>query len=288
MFCFIFTSDISIKYDETLNISCLAEGEPPVSIEWYFLPKFNESMKQLLDKNYFPIVHFRQTDEGIYLCEIRSEIGEPIKRTIKVRGLANKAPDIQRADVKKVFVTIGNDLMLNCRCDMCKPLTQTYWFHNSGNYTNLINAELQTNSLENQVDLPLKLANLTEADQGNYICHMENEYGSDEYEINVSVKSAPNINEMILLQDDFVNGNLTLDGLSTYIKCEMNGKPMFVIRWKLGAKDFLSDQELHVSEYLKLEKKYEFDAGIYTCHAISPSGIITRNFTLVMAGNICI
>lgn len=179
-----------------LDIGCTIESEPISNIQWKFRHK-NKGEVLVYEHNPFPLRNFSDEHEGLYICEAKNEIGS-IERQIKVEGLATHKPEIINKYSKSIVASVGDDLKLKCRCEMCEPITEFMWIRESfetGQSISLIGKHMKGN-WSNQADLSLTLNNLTLNDTGMYECIMTNGFGRDTHEIPVIVKQPPAMPEL--------------------------------------------------------------------------------------------
>lgn len=166
--------------------------------------------------------------------------------------MANHAPIIQKPNITTININTGDDMKILCHCDKCKPLTAFSWtFENNHNELTTINDELnktyvtEQHANPNHFDFYLELKNVTEENEGRYICHLENEFGSDELLLDVNILMPPKIENMIVqnVSRDDVD-NAVLAGSSVFIKCEIKGSPIAIMQWTKDGKQILYDQRM--------------------------------------------
>lgn len=190
-----------------LNIGCTIESEPISNIQWKFRQK-NKGKVVVYEHNPFPLRNFTDEHEGLYICEAKNEI-DSIERQIKVKGLATHKPEIINSYSKSIVASVGDDLKLKCRCEMCEPITEFMWIRENvetGQTISLI-GEYRKGNWPNQADLLLTLNNLTLNNAGIYKCIMTNSFGSDLHEIPVIVKQPPAMPELGVNEDEDTNEN---------------------------------------------------------------------------------
>lgn len=245
-----------IKYGDTMNTTCSAYGKPKVEITWKFQSIQNDTFETLASTP-FPIVNFSKHNEGLYTCVLSNGIGNAVKRLIKTRIIANSAPNIFKADAKTVYVNIGDDLLLNCRCDMCEPLIG-FWIHvNNQNTISSKVGNLKINDWLNRVDFSLHLINISNDDSGLYTCHLKNDFGHSHYTLEVIV------NEHLPFQHNshVNNGNVSTSNAIQLMNDIIYSK---CLRKNVST---ATNHEL-------------FD--VYDCNAFNANSEIKQNFTIML------
>lgn len=177
-----------VQYGEMLNIGCTIESEPISNIQWKFRQK-NEGKLVIYEQNPFPLKNFSDEHEGLYICIAKNDI-DSIERLIKVKGSANRKPEIIKNHSESIVASVADDLKLKCRCKMCEPITEFMWIHENietKQSISLIGKHMKGN-WSNEADLTLTLSNLKLNNTGIYKCIMANQFGSDIHDISVIVK----------------------------------------------------------------------------------------------------
>lgn len=239
-----------------MNTTCSAYGKPKVYVIWKFQSIQNDTFETLASTP-FPIANFSKRHEGLYTCVLSNGIGNAVKRLIKTRIIANSAPNIFKADAKIVSVNIGDDLLLNCRCDMCEPLIGFWIYVNRQNTTSSKIGNLKINDWLNRVDFSLHLINISNDDSGFYTCHLKNEFGHSHYTLEVIV------NKHLQFQQ---NSHVNNETISTSNNIQLMNN---IIYNKCFRKNVSTATNSHLF-------------GIYNCNAYNSDGEIKRNFTIVL------
>lgn len=286
---------MNIIYGDTLNISCKSEGEPSVTTKWLFQPNYG-SRQELSFTDTIVVPNFQPKSEGKYSCHVENDVGEQ-DRDVKVNGLSKAAPILHQPSVDQITINIKDRLQLICNCkEWCFPLQKYYWkFRNDEGSENILEDDehikvvLNTNENRDKFNFTLSLNNVTAANEGLFTCFVENNAGSDEIIISVTVKIAPKINDLILYDWNNKTGrnDVILEGSSGYIRCVVSGTPIPVVRWTKNGSDLLYDERVYLkNSSLALNNVKPSDGGIYSCQALNPFGVTTKNLTILVVGEL--
>lgn len=169
------------------------------------------------------------------LCKVVRSSFYSKKKNILLLTLELVAPNIFKSNLSTVRVRLGDDINVNCQCDLCMPLTQFNWLFNvqPNNHNVFIGQHLTVGEIgNNSARLSLEISNATEQNAGEYTCRLENDYGYDEMVVRVEVLSPPQI-ENLSIENPFHLGNeeVVVAGISSYIKCTAKGQPLPVTQW---------------------------------------------------------
>lgn len=200
-----------VQYGDSLTIDCTARALPPAEIKW----KLPSATELKMFESPLQIETFKFTDEGLYECIFDNGIEPAAIRKIKVRGLANGPPKISKSSIKQIKVSEGDDIDLNCHCEMCESqdvdkLILMWNSENNKQEKNVNNdlSKIKIHDLVNIIDYPLSIKNVTVENSGIYTCNISNEYGYDTYSIEVDVMQYRKVD--------------TLQEKSSYHKCTSN------------------------------------------------------------------
>lgn len=199
-----------VQYGDSLTVDCTADALPQAQIKW----KLPSATELQIFESPFQIETFKFTDEGLYECMLDNGIEPAAIRKIKIRGVANGPPKISKPNIKQIKVSEGDDIDLNCHCEMCESRNVEklflMWSHENNNHKNVNNdlSKIIINDSANIIDYPWSIKNVTLENSGIYTCNISNEYGSDIYSIEVVVRQYPKID--------------TLQKKSLYHKCTSN------------------------------------------------------------------
>lgn len=224
----------TVEYGKAINVTCNAEGNPPVVIQWNFKSNPNAPYEKL-SSELSSINNFQSVHEGFYACHVSNGIGKSISRQIFVRGTANESPKIQKPHHKNVIVSVGDDLVLNCRCELCAPIVEHRWTHNGQNKS----GSLHNSNWTNHVNYSLKINSISPSESGLYICDLKNKYGIDSYSIEIKVKEPPILNN---LPNQVSQNNTKKYG---YVKC-VKTSDLFSTVQSIGNKKEIDRNSTHM------------------------------------------
>lgn len=163
-------------------MNCTSEANPPATVKWQ-IPDSNESQ---VFNTPFTIPSFQASNEGTYLCILDNGIEPKAMRQIHIHGQSNAKPNVSKPKLKHISLLEGDNVTLNCQCDLCEPLTSFMWLHEKPElYTNN-STDIITNN--KRVIYPWILKNVLVNESGFYTCLMENKWGTDEFTIEMVVK----------------------------------------------------------------------------------------------------
>lgn len=186
---------ILIKYGDSVAINCTADALPPAKTKWQ-LPSAENV--QIIESP-LKIPSFQFTDEGYYICELDNGIEPPAQRTILVRGETIAAPNITKPTVKYVNISEGNNITLLCHCEMCDPLDKLLWVFENDQHELTAHGSLEdviSSNEHNIIDYQWKVENVSVNNSGTYTCQLNNQYGVDEYSIQVNVRQPPIVEKL--------------------------------------------------------------------------------------------
>lgn len=145
------------------------------------------------------ISSFQPLDGGEYICRLENGIEPSAERRIRAWGLANDKPNILKPNIGSVRISEGDDITLNCQCELCELLESSLWVQENDQYeisqnndTEFIAGDEQVN----RVNYRWILKNVSSSNNGIYTCSLENEFGSDELSIRLNVEKALDIAEL--------------------------------------------------------------------------------------------
>lgn len=176
---------------------------------------------------------------------------------MKVKGISNALPVLKKPTISEISVIAEDNIQMNCKCiESCYPLRKYYWKFRNSTFNEILFEHLDKNHQinftenkdQNKLDFVLNLTNITELNEGVFTCYIENNVGSDEFSIDIQIKTAPRINDLILFNVNNETGQSTviLEGSSGYIRCETYGSPIPVVRWTKDGTDLLHHERMYV------------------------------------------
>ncbi|XP_025100836.1 neural cell adhesion molecule 1-like [Pomacea canaliculata] len=188
--------------------------------------------------DYVIIANFSRADEGMYRCSIRlHEIKD--SKEYELHLLAAVPPKFNGSmTFWPPEPKVGQNLKI--MCDISAKPDPVYQFYKvEGNNTRII----QSNDVTNGT---LLLKNLTQADDGEYMCVATNGWGSASQTISIDVLSP------LTIRYARVDLNNKLEGSEGRLKCNVTGDPEPVVSWKRG------------NYYFHNQSKSEISGRIYT------------------------
>ncbi|KAF5896994.1 immunoglobulin superfamily member 10, partial [Clarias magur] len=123
----------------------------------------------------------------------------------------------------------------------------------------------------------LLIQNADVKDRGQYLCLVENAYGSDKLTVMLSVVSYPSQIREAKVRDIKAHSGETVE-----LKCKAEGRPLPVVSWILANRTQVRVQSNDRSRVtvtpegtLVIQKVSVYDRGFYKCFASNPAGIDT-------------
>ena len=152
-----------------LKLSCRAEAAPGVNVEYRW---FKCSKKDGTHKTHTNYISNRMivpvcddTNEGHYICEAIGMTTSITSRVASVKVVNSTNISITKEPPSKVYVTLGETLILECEAS-CKTHSVEYqWYSETGPIAGA------TQSL-------LKIPEVSEGDIGSYYCVVTSEYSA--------------------------------------------------------------------------------------------------------------
>lgn len=145
-------------------------AEPPASIKW----KLPSTTEYEIFESPFRIDALKFSDEGSYECLLDNGIWPPAKRQVKIKGKANSPPKISKPSVRRIDLSEGDDIHLNCHCEMCKPLHMLMWNHENNKKENHFHdsPDIKDDPKANIIDYSWNIKNVSLENGGIYTCIM--------------------------------------------------------------------------------------------------------------------
>lgn len=175
-------------------MSCTGDAYPMATAQW---DKPLETEFKFFGSP-LTISSFKPSDEGEYICELRNGVEPNAKRRIRVRGQANDKPNILKPTTDSVSVSQGDDLTINCQCELCQPLDTMMWIQEDDQqnwYEHTSMKNIISDEQGNRMNYELALKQVSPSKNGVYTCNLQNEFGADEFKIRVNVKKPLNIEQ---------------------------------------------------------------------------------------------
>ncbi|XP_038047943.1 roundabout homolog 1-like isoform X2 [Patiria miniata] len=231
-----------------------------------------DRVKVLQDGNLM-ISQSRASDAGSYVCTASNQMGS---RSTEPAHLTVKAPPLLVAPVQDTVVAPGTTVMIRCQV-IGDPVPVVTWTKEGG--------ELPMGRYTILEDNSLRIRQVTQDDEGVYICEAVNSNGRMQDDMTLTVSVIPTFTQAP------VDRTVELHHTASF-QCQATGSPPPAIFWKKeGSQEELlfigmesgrlrvtSNGELHISDVR------EEDEGYYVCSAHSGSSMAeARAFLRVIA-----
>ncbi|XP_052396090.1 neural cell adhesion molecule L1-like protein isoform X2 [Carassius gibelio] len=125
----------------------------------------------------------------------------------------------------------------------------------------------------------LTIPNVTEQDEGKYMCKAKNDLGEDEHYFQVVVEEPPS------WQEEPVKSQLVEIGSDIHIKCSARGKPQPTITWKRNGQpldDFPSTNYKVLDDRIIILRAQQRDTAVYQCEASNRHGTLLFNANVLV------
>nr|XP_042899314.1 hemicentin-1 isoform X1 [Parasteatoda tepidariorum] len=255
---------IEIPKGEKRSISCIVlDGHPKPNMEWF---KNGEPIKPGfgIEINYTKLefLYADEIHEANYTC-LSSNIGGNASETTYVNVLYHPVISSTNQEFEAVE---GSTITLPCKVKG-DPQPAVIWFKNK---IQLI-SDHEYFIDENQ---SLKILNVDERNEGEYVCSATNIVGTSDEVFKVSVKVPPKI-----LQPSAVY-NAT-DGDMVLLPCSSHAKPPAHIKWTRISQKHRDDLDKYMMyNGSLLLKASSSDSDVYTCKAMNEVGEAKIELTL--------
>lgn len=244
--------------EETIEFKCEAKGTPEPSIKWIFngkpIEQATPNSRRIVSQNKIVIKNLLKADTGNYGCNATNALGY-VYKDVYINVLA-LPPEIETAPGKEATVD-QRQVVMTCRV-FGAPKPQVKWIRNG--------QELTGGRYKVQESGDLHIENVQFGDEGDYVCHAENKFGTKEANGTLLVKEHTKITEnpqdyevvagtpATFRCNAVADSSLTLniDWLNNGEIIDFDNQPRFVKS---------SDYSLTIS------KTIELDSGQYTCVA---------------------
>ncbi|CAM4681666.1 unnamed protein product [Leuciscus chuanchicus] len=125
----------------------------------------------------------------------------------------------------------------------------------------------------------LTIPNVTELDEGKYMCKAKNDLGEAVHHFYVVVEEPPS------WQEEPVKSQLAEIGSDIHIKCSATGKPQPTITWKRNGQaldGFSSTSHKVLDDRISILRAEERDTAVYQCEASNKHGTILANANVLV------
>uniref|UniRef100_A0A8C2JCQ4 Neural cell adhesion molecule L1-like protein n=1 Tax=Cyprinus carpio TaxID=7962 RepID=A0A8C2JCQ4_CYPCA len=125
----------------------------------------------------------------------------------------------------------------------------------------------------------LTIPNVTDQDEGKYMCKAKNDLGEAEHYFQVVVEEPPS------WQEEPVRSRLAEIGSDIHIKCSARGKPQPTITWKRNGQpldDFPSTNYKVLDDRIIILRAEQRDTAVYQCEASNRHGTLLVNANVLV------
>ncbi|XP_016392215.1 neural cell adhesion molecule L1-like protein [Sinocyclocheilus rhinocerous] len=125
----------------------------------------------------------------------------------------------------------------------------------------------------------LTIPNLTDQDEGKYMCKAKNDLGEAVHHFHVVVEELPS------WQEEPVKSQLAEIGSDIHIKCSARGKPQPTITWKRNGQpldDFPSTNYKMLDDRIIILRAEQNDTAVYQCEASNKHGTLLVNTNVLV------
>uniref|UniRef100_A0A672NC51 Neural cell adhesion molecule L1-like protein n=1 Tax=Sinocyclocheilus grahami TaxID=75366 RepID=A0A672NC51_SINGR len=125
----------------------------------------------------------------------------------------------------------------------------------------------------------LTISNVTDQDEGKYMCKAKNDLGEAEHHFQVVVEEPPS------WQEEPVKSQLAEIGSDIHIKCSARGKPQPTITWKRNGQpldDFPSTNYKVLDDRIIILRAEQRDTAVYQCEASNRHGTLLVNANVLV------
>ncbi|VDL71890.1 unnamed protein product [Nippostrongylus brasiliensis] len=250
---------IQVKENNTLTISCTAEGIPPPQITWKKdgTPLSDVSGPRLV------VAQAATTDAGRYTCTARNEGGHT-SADFAVDVLSRPKFKGLKTDIR---VVEGEQARLECKMEGHPPPT-VRWLRGGRTIEDMSNFII---SPRGETLLILKARR---SDAGSYSCVAKNAAAETEVNFMVSVLVPPHIDEQLDQHPHIVQGK------TLFFFCPVLGNPDPTVEWLKDGQPIESTSRINVRDgrHLEIIEAQKEDEGRYTCHAYNEAGVLDTDF----------
>ncbi|VDO96214.1 unnamed protein product [Heligmosomoides polygyrus] len=250
---------IQVKENNTMTISCAAEGIPPPQITW---KKDGVSLSDHAGPR-LVVPYATISDAGRYTCTAKNEAGHT-SADFAVDVLSRpKFKDIKR-DIK---VIDRERARLECRVEG-HPMPTIRWLRGGRTIEDMSNYILSPRGET------LMILKARRADAGSYSCVAKNVVAETEASFMVTVLVPPHIDEPLDQNPHIVQGKT----LSFF--CPVLGNPEPQVEWLRDGLPLTRNERTSVldGKHLEIKEAKEEDEGRYTCRAKNDAGILDTDF----------
>ncbi|XP_072390119.1 basement membrane-specific heparan sulfate proteoglycan core protein isoform X28 [Diabrotica undecimpunctata] len=267
------TEKITLNQGGSTDIQCTATGVPPPSVKWTKLGgDLGNNVQQF--GSTLNIRNAAIEDRGVYVCVSTNAHGIA-QASVVVEVTRLETPRLEVYPSSSQIVIAGNSAVVQCRAVAGIPSPTITWTREN-------NLPLSSN-VEEMSGGTLRFTQITQREEGEYICTAINEAGSASVSAHIVVHSPPDV--IITPRQEVITRGI---GDSLSLECQGTGMPQPTVGWtKLGslyaetlpANVRSSLPNVSFQKFTHLTKE---DAGIYVCKAESSAGIVERRVQLIV------
>nr|XP_033772787.1 vascular cell adhesion protein 1 [Geotrypetes seraphini] len=255
------TPSSTIREGESLILSCMAQGNPPVRITWRKQSAHkNISLLEGNDSITIPSAEF--SDSGLYVCEVTNSAGSAlVHKEVSVQG----EPKIPHLSIlPSTTVKEGDNVTVQCFAE--------------GNPAAKITLRKKSKEGETVLQGASGIVHIPFAqrqDAGVYECEAENAFGTKTSSASLSVEFGPIIDIFTQPSPEVKEGDAVI------FICNSSGNPAPEVSWKKysasGTSHLISKEATLMLKDVKMG-----DSGLYECEGINQHGKDRRTVELVV------
>ncbi|XP_055516059.1 hemicentin-1-like [Leucoraja erinacea] len=270
---------IHVREGETLNLTCLATGNPQPGVTWWKDGRVvNGSAGYAVssDGSTLEILHTGLSHTGQYTCLATNTVGHTSKNyhlsVFIAPRIASAAEDGTPEDV---VVIVNNPTSLVCEA-VAYPSPTITWFKDGVAFTASRNMHLLPGGRG------LQILSVQEENAGHYSCVVTNEAGEAVKDYELKVFIPPQI-----VKDGGTVGNFRVTQVKTKVNtsltltCESWAVPAPVLRWYKDGQLLAGTEHLQILDngrILQIKHTKVSDTGRYTCVATNIAGEDEKDF----------
>ncbi|XP_078604169.1 hemicentin-1-like isoform X2 [Branchiostoma floridae x Branchiostoma japonicum] len=263
--------DMGVDIGYNVTLPCESVGSPTPAIRWTHngqpVNLVSDRKYKQLDNGLF-IQNIGLEQEGSYTCIAENALGK-MQATLLVTVTGLVSPVVTSVP-PSISVTVGSDVRLPCPVLMGNPQPTHQWYKNSQ-----IPLEEEPGILEFAEDRSLLIKTAGLPDSGRYTCFVTNVAGSTNVTISLKVQVSPSISED---ETEYT----VVQGRQVVLTCDADGVPSPTVSWNNQGAPVSGRQGMSISDTgaLIISSARPEDSGPYTCTAINPAGVASRQVNL--------
>ncbi|XP_078687492.1 hemicentin-1-like isoform X2 [Branchiostoma floridae x Branchiostoma belcheri] len=262
--------DVGVDIGYNVTLPCESVGSPTPTIRWTHhgqpVDLSDRHYKQLDSGLLIQSVGLEQ--EGSYTCIAENALGK-MQATLLVTVTGLVSPVVTTVP-PSVSVIVGSDVRLPCPVLMGNPPPRHQWYKNSQ-----IPLDEEPGILEFGDDRSLSIKTAELLDSGIYTCVVTNVAGSTNVTISLKVQVIPSISED---KTEYT----VVQGRQVVLTCDADGVPSPTVTWNNRGEPVSDRPGMSISDTgaLIISSARPADSGPYTCTAINPAGVASRQVNL--------